>query len=223
MDNLIRDNGSIFIVLEGMNGAGKTTAKSKLRDLWDNGRLPCFDNIITTFEPGGTAEGDHIRHLFKDFMDSGMDGRTELLLINAARRHHLDRVIFPGLSEKATLVICDRYLPSTYAFQHGWRGVPESDVLFMHAHFCYGFQPDFTIYFDIDPQTTIKRTSNRAVPISDTPESIEILTGISRGYNKYFIKNRNNVSIVNANESEELVWQSVLDALRPVFPKGIIT
>ena len=219
---MFRQNGSLFLVLEGMNGAGKSTMVERLKAHYLDGGFPCFDKIVTTYEIGGTYEGKHIRQLFSNFIDSKMDGCTELLLINAARRHHLQNKIIPALSENATLVVCDRYLPSTYAFQCGWRGVSETYVSSMHQRFCYGIMPDHTIFFKIKPETSIQRTANRKIPLPDNYRTLEVLKNVYDGYNEWFLKFPEDYSCIDAEMDEELVWQKVLDAIKPVLPKDII-
>lgn len=104
-----------FVVLEGVDGAGKTTQIEKLKSL--------FPNALFTREPGGSELGEQLRHIMKTME---MLPLTEMLLMSAARNEHVHNLILPAL-KSGRLVICDRFVYSTYAYQ-GARGVPEQHI-----------------------------------------------------------------------------------------------
>ena len=109
----------IFITLEGIEGAGKSTNLSYIKDILEQaGR-----GVVMTREPGGTALGERIRALLLDTPGIEIPADTEVLLMFAARAEHLDQIVRPALA-RGKIVVCDRFTDATYAYQGGGRGVP---------------------------------------------------------------------------------------------------
>ena len=176
---------SMFVTLEGLNGAGKSTLQNSLENAFNEGRLPGFSNLIMTREIGGTAIGEHIRELFAKPQKVVAETDTELLLINAARREHLRQVIVPALNEPHTLVVCDRYIASTYAYQLGYKKGDPKKMMHLHAEYCGDTFPDLTIYLEISAREVIERTKDREYKIPLTPENVGKLKEIAEGYRQY--------------------------------------
>ena len=175
----------IFVTLEGLNASGKSTMQERLAEAITGGKIPGFDRCVTTREIGGTPVGERIRELFVDPNYPIPEAVTELLLINAARREHLKQVIVPALHEPGTVILCDRYIASTVAYQHGYKGLRFSLIEGQHRLFCENIYPDLTIFLEISPQTSIRRTQGREYPIPDTQKNIERLEAIAQGYRDY--------------------------------------
>jgi len=116
-------NKSLFITLEGVEGAGKSTLMDYVADLFSK----AGHEVIQTREPGGTKTGEQIRNILLDSNNIGLTNNTELLLMFAARAQHLQEVIKPALSS-GKVVICDRFTDASYAYQDG-----NSDMF--HTHF----------------------------------------------------------------------------------------
>jgi dTMP kinase len=133
-----------FIVLEGVEGAGKTTQIPRLA-AWISslGR-----SVITTVEPGGTAIGRQIRAVLLDTANTAMSATTELLLYNAARAQHVSEVILPAL-ESGVFVVCDRYSDSTMAYQGYARGLDRDMIGALDGISTGGLKPDLTIILDL--------------------------------------------------------------------------
>lgn len=132
-----------FITLEGIDGAGKSTHLAWLENFLRSKGV----QVVTTREPGGTPLGEQLRALLLDHRQF-MHAETEALLMFAARREHLDKVILPSLA-KGDWVISDRFTDASFAYQGGGRGV-ESDKLCVLEQWVQGvFQPDLTLYFDV--------------------------------------------------------------------------
>jgi len=129
-----------FITLEGIDGAGKS---SHLSFIADQIRVRKFE-VITTREPGGTPLGEALREIV---LNEPMHAETEALLVFASRREHLVKVIEPALTRGAW-VICDRFTDSTYAYQCGGRGMPESRAAILEDWVHRYLQPDITFLFD---------------------------------------------------------------------------
>lgn len=175
-----------FLSLEGLNASGKTTLGKLLFDDVTEGRIPGFDKCLLTREIGGTETGEYIRGLFVNPPEIVPDATTELLLINAARREHLRQSIVPELLRgPGRLIICDRYIASTYAYQVGYKGEDPELVSNLHSTYCGNVYPDLTLYIDISIAECIKRTQTREWVIEDTIENIERLDAIQQGYGRY--------------------------------------
>ncbi|MCM8525062.1 MAG: dTMP kinase [Lentisphaeraceae bacterium] len=147
-----------FIVIEGLEGAGKSTAVNVIKEfLQSNGR----EDILQCREPGGTKLGETIRDLVKsNSYNEKIDSRTELLLMYASRIQLVENVIKPAL-DSGKSVICDRFYYSTYAYQGGGRGIDLGIIDSIHSASLGDFKPDLTIYMDIDPKIGLKRAAVR--------------------------------------------------------------
>ncbi|HNR11001.1 MAG TPA: dTMP kinase [Nitrosomonas europaea] len=132
-----------FITVEGIDGAGKSTHLAWLeRFLQDKGL-----EVVVTREPGGTALGEALRQLLLDHRQV-MHPETEALLMFAARREHLDKVILPAL-DRGAWVVSDRFTDASFAYQGGGRGVAQSKLENLEQWVQAGFSPDLTVYFDV--------------------------------------------------------------------------
>jgi len=141
-----------FIVFEGGEGAGKSTQSNALADyLRARGH-----NVLCTREPGGTPAAEAIRAVLLDPANAGLDDRAEALLFAAARGDHAARVIKPGL-ERGDIVISDRYLDSSVAYQGVARGLGAERVAELSLWATVGLVPDLTIVLDVDPALGLAR------------------------------------------------------------------
>jgi dTMP kinase len=144
-----------FIVLEGGEGAGKTSLIAALETvLTADGHT-----VRRTREPGGSPSAEKIRAIVVSGSIDSLDAAAETLLFTAARRQHLRETILPAL-RRGEIVLCDRYLGSTLAYQ-GLRGVPEEDILDLHRRFCGGLRPHLTLVLDIPPEIGLARSGRR--------------------------------------------------------------
>ena len=142
----------MFITFEGGEGAGKSTAiKRIVEKLTSEGY-----EIVLTREPGGTPIAEEIRNVILDKKNTAMDPRTEALLYAASRRQHLVEKVIPALKE-GKLVLCDRFLDSSLAYQGGARGIGIDTVYNMSLFATEGMLPDLTILFDIKPEEGLAR------------------------------------------------------------------
>ncbi|WP_417234962.1 dTMP kinase [Arthrobacter sp.] len=142
-----RTPGALFVVLEGGDGAGKSTQAARLAThLQERGR-----EVVRTREPGGTPIGEKLRSLVLDHGHGEVDARTEALLFAAARAAHVEQLILPALARGAT-VICDRYIDSSVAYQGVGRGLGTEQVLAVNRWATGGLRPDPPILLDVDPR-----------------------------------------------------------------------
>ena len=137
----------MFITLEGVDGAGKSTHVAGIAELL---RARGKD-VVVTREPGGTALGESLRALL---LEQPMHVDTETLLVFAARREHVAQVIVPAL-EAGRWVLCDRYTDATYAYQGGGRGVPAERI--QQLEDWMGVVPDLTLVFDVPAEVARRR------------------------------------------------------------------
>jgi dTMP kinase len=142
----------MFITLEGPEGSGKTSVmKEVIRRLLSEG-YP----IQETREPGGTPIAEQIRDVILDRKNIKLDPRAEALLYAASRRQNLVEKIWPSLA-KGDIVICDRYIDSSLAYQGGARGIGIEEVLSINLFATEGSLPQLTLLFDIEPEVGLKR------------------------------------------------------------------
>ena len=147
----------MFITLEGPEGSGKTTAvEATVKKLQEMGY-----EIVRTREPGGTPIAEQIRNVILDKANTAMDERTEALLYAASRRQHLVEKVWPALKE-GKIVICDRYLDSSLAYQGGARGLGIDEVLNVNLFATENTWPDLTLLFDIKPEVGLARINANA-------------------------------------------------------------
>jgi dTMP kinase len=145
-----------FITLEGIDGAGKSTHLRWIARFLRRRGI----RLTLTREPGGTAAGEQLRQLVLGSR-RGLHPETETLLMFAARREHLDKVIVPAL-KAGRWVLCDRFTDATYAYQSAGSGVRWSKVGTLERWVQAGLQPDLTLLFDVSPATGRKRARRRA-------------------------------------------------------------
>ena len=149
-----RKNNAKFITLEGIDGAGKSTHLNWLAErLRSQGK-----DVLVTREPGGTPLGESLREML---LHQAMHLETEALLMFAARREHLDKVIVPALRE-GTWVISDRFTDASFAYQGGGRGLDEAKLKTLEQWVQQGLQPDLTLLFDVSLEVSRQRLSSNA-------------------------------------------------------------
>ncbi|MEB1809661.1 MAG: dTMP kinase [Bacillaceae bacterium] len=197
----------LFITAEGGEGAGKTSALSKIYDyLIDNG----YD-VVMTREPGGIKISEEIRSVILNKNHTEMDGRTEALLYAAARRQHLVEKIVPAL-EEGKIVLCDRFIDSSLAYQGFARGIGFENILLINQMAIDEYWPDLTLYFRVDPEVGLARIAKdkgREVNRLDQ-ENETFHKKVLEGYDQLTKLYKDRIQVVNANESFESVYSSAL-------------
>jgi dTMP kinase len=142
----------MFITLEGIEGAGKSSQLENIAAFFENRGYSC----LTTREPGGTAVGGQIRGILLDPANRGLDPRAELLLYVADRIQHIKSVIEPHLGERR-VVLCDRFFDATLVYQGVARGLDTGLIRDLHRLVCNDLAPDLTLLFDLDPRVGLAR------------------------------------------------------------------
>lgn len=192
-----------FITLEGIDGAGKSTHLNWLA----NALRTSGKNVIVTREPGGTPLGETLRTLLLD--SSGvMHAETEALLMFAARREHLDKVILPGL-DRGDWIVSDRFTDASFAYQGGGRGLSRQKLDALERWVQEGFQPDLTLYLDVTVEAGRKRTS--AIKPADRfeKERDEFFQRVRDAYLERARRFPQRIRVIDANQPLEEVKQSM--------------
>lgn len=200
-----------FISFEGVEGAGKTTVLEKLV-----GRLTGMNyDVLLTREPGGIIISEKIRDIILDKDHVEMEKRTEALLYAAARRQHLVQKIIPAL-EEGKIVLCDRFIDSSLAYQGYAREIGIDNVLKINDFAIEGFMPSLTLYFDIEPEKGLKRISSNKDRERNRLdlETLEFHRKVYEGYQLLLKKFPDRIKKVNADQHVGAVTE---DALRLII------
>ena len=197
----------LFIAFEGVEGSGKGTqikmAEEHLRSLGLN--------VLVTREPGGTSAGEQIRELLLDPATGKLDARAEALLFAAARAQTVASVIRPALAE-GKVVICDRYVDSSLAYQGWGRGLGEPDVLSLNVWATQGLFPDMVILLHIEPERGLARSDEPLDRMEQ--EGQQFLAKVADAYLKIAEEHPERFVVVDADREPAAVFDSVREALK---------
>lgn len=194
----------LFITFEGPDGSGKTTAADRVcQKLAEMGI-----ETVHTREPGGIEISEEIRNIILDPKNTAMDAKTEALLYAASRRQHLVEKVIPAINE-GKVVICERFLDSSLAYQGYGRRLGFDDVLSINNFAIENTYPDLTIYLDVDEAVGLKRLSNRSFKDRLDQESIDFHHRVVEGYREVLKRFKDRIVIVDASkELNEVVEDS---------------
>lgn len=209
------DYKGLFITLEGGEGAGKTTQISFIEQYLEEVGL----DYITTREPGGITISESIREIILDKHNTKMDGKTEALLYAAARRQHLVEKVIPALVE-GKVVICDRFIDSSLAYQGYARGIGVEEVLEINKFAIGGYMPDLTIFLDIDVKEGLARVKGRNGEINRLDlEDITFHETVRNGYIELLRQEPNRIRKVDASQSVEDVSKEIINIIKDTLEK----
>ncbi|MBS5966275.1 MAG: dTMP kinase [Finegoldia magna] len=198
----------MFITFEGPDGSGKSTIIQKVYDyLIENN----YD-VIKTREPGGNPIAEKIRNLILDTENTKMGYRTEALLYAASRAQHVEETILPALNENK-IVLCDRFLISSLAYQGVGRDLGIENVRKINEFAINGVFPDFVLFFDVDPITTLKRKSSLDTADRLEKEGNNFHERVYNGY-KEILNSEKNIEIIDATQSVEDVFSQCIKVLK---------
>ena len=203
----------LFISFEGIDGAGKSTHINSVAELFRaQGR-----RVTVTREPGGTPLAETLRELV---LNDPMDAMTEALLVFAARRDHLQKVIEPAL-KVGDVVLCDRFTDATFAYQGGGRGFDLEMLSYLEQHIQktndlvsnFVRQPDMTIWFDLAPEIAAERLIGARVPDKFEAQPVEFFRKVAHGYTARANAFPQRFVRIDASQSRHKVWQQVTFAM----------
>jgi dTMP kinase len=200
----------IFVVFEGVEGSGKGT-QIRLAKEWLESEGTA---VLVTREPGGTDVGERLRELLLRHDTGHLEPRTEALLFSASRAQHVATVIRPALGE-GKVVISDRYIDSSVAYQGWGRGLGEQDVLTLNVWATQGLFPDLVVLLHLEPEAGLLRSL-------EEPDRIEMESGdfhakVANAYLKIAEEHPERFVVIDANDSPERVHDHVKEALRRVL------
>jgi dTMP kinase len=191
-----------FITLEGIDGAGKSTHHAWLADfLKQKGR-----EVVATREPGGTSLGEKLRALL---LAEPMHLETEALLMFAARREHLDKLILPALSA-GKWVVSDRFTDASYAYQGGGRGLAPEKIAALEHWVQAGFQADLTIIFDVATETACERLAKTGnAPDRFETETQGFFERVRQVYLQRAAAEPGRIKVVDSNENVSVIQEKL--------------
>lgn len=198
----------LFIVLEGMEGSGKTTQVKTVETLMRSWNY----DVVTVREPGGTELGEQLRKLL---LATPLEVRptpvAEMLMLQASRSQLTDTVIKPALNE-GYCVISDRYTLSTYAYQGSGCGWSVAAIK-MLGYLVGSITPDLTLVLDLPAQLSMQRVAARGNPDRIEAGSLAFFERVRRGYHDYAAQHSSRVKLIDASKDASAVSQAIYRAL----------
>tara|TARA_R110002060_G_scaffold35268_1_gene46127 strand:- start:799 stop:1434 length:636 start_codon:yes stop_codon:yes gene_type:complete len=202
-----------MLVVDGGNGAGKTTVIKKIKDHIESKGI----EVIVTREPGGTPIGEKIRDLILDPDTPEICDKTELLLFAAARAQHLHEKILPAL-EQGKVVVSDRFDTATISFQHYARDIDIDLITKINGSAVGDFKPAMNLILDIDPELGLQRVHQRGEKLDRLEkEKLTFLEKARMGYLKQAEDEPSRFRIIDASQSREYVEQEAMKVVEALL------
>ena len=195
-------NKGIFITFEGADGCGKTTQMNLLKDyLIQNGY-----EVVLTREPGAKGLGEQLREILLNYGGEVAD-RCESFLFLADRAQNIETIVIPAIKQ-GKIVLCDRHIDSTVAYQGYGRGLDLDEINSLNNIATGGIKPDLTYVFDVDVGTSAKRVGDE----KDRMESAgkEFFNRVRNGYLELAKKEPQRIKVIDSTRSIEEVFQDVI-------------
>jgi len=205
----VSDSAGMFIALEGGDGAGKSTQARLLVDALTQAG---FD-VVLTREPGGTPAAEAIRAVVLSPEYAGLDPRAEALLFAAARSEHVHRLIRPAL-ERGAIVITDRYVDSSIAYQGVARGLGVDVIAEINLWATQGTLPDLTVLLDVDATTGLDRATD---PNRLEDEPAEFHHAVVQAFRTLAAAAPDRYLVIPAAQSPETISAQILDRVRAEY------
>lgn len=172
-----------FISLEGIEGSGKSTLRARLADA----ARELNEEVVLTREPGATNLGKTLRNILLDSANGQIDSVAELMLFASDRAQHISEIINPALARGA-LVICDRFIHSTLAYQGYGRGIDLETLKVLNQITTRGVAPGLVLLLDLDPETGLSRAQKRTEKATGSFNPQELMAGrstVSTSWNRF--------------------------------------
>ena len=201
---------SLFITLEGIEGAGKSTHMPYIADLLQSSSNM---DVVCTREPGGTLLGEKIRDTLLTSTMVDISCEAELLLMFAARAQHLNEVIRPALAEGKT-VLCDRFTDSSYAYQCGGRGIEREKICQLVQWVHADLKPDLTLLFDLPVEIGLARAKSRNIADRFESETVNFFQSARDVYLKIAEMEPDRVKVIDAGVDIEAVKIKIKNVLK---------
>ncbi|HIU82161.1 MAG TPA: dTMP kinase [Candidatus Ornithoclostridium faecavium] len=198
-----------FITFEGCEGVGKTTQVDRLKRYLEKSGQPA----LFLREPGGTVISEKIREMLLSKENDKMNGKCEALLYSAARAQLLGEVVAPAL-EKGSIVVCDRFTDSTFAYQGAARGLGVDFIDELNKLTCGDIVPDVTVFLDLHPREAFARKGGADKNDRLESQSIEFHEKVYLGYKEIASRYPERFICVDASKDADGVWEEVIALLR---------
>ena len=207
-----------FIVIEGIDGCGKTTQINELSKwLPKSGLMEKDSKLITTKEPGGSLLGKTLRKLI---LDNNKENKpsplAELLLYSADRAEHISKIISPSLKNN-NWILSDRFSDSTTAYQGYGRNLSLDQIQIINSIVCQGTYPDITIFLEISPEESVYRRKNK-IPDRIESEGIKFLEKVNEGFK--LIAKEKNWKVISASQNVNEISDQIKLILLQSFKKN---
>ena len=202
----------LFITFEGTDGCGKTTQMARA-ETWLKAR---GYEVVTTREPGGCPISERIREIILDVASEGMTAECEALLYAAARAQHVHETILPAL-RRGKIVLCDRYLDSSLAYQGGGRMLGQALVRAINAPATGGLQPDLTLWYDISPDRAMARRLAESEPDRLEREKRDFGERIYAAYRALAKENPGRMRVIDADRGINDVLNDTIASIRAIL------
>ncbi len=211
----LSSNKGIFITLEGIEGAGKSTHLDFIAEYFTQSGK----QLVITREPGGTKLGEAIRTtlLSTDYQNK-ISENTELLLMFATRAQHIDEVILPAL-KNGQVVICDRFTDSSFAYQGGGRGIELMKIERLRDWVQEGLSPDLTLLFDLPVEQGLERAGKRGKADRFESEKLDFFQAVRDCYLDLAKSEPKRIHTIDASHSIKEIQDDIKVILSSRFPK----
>ena len=203
----------IFITFEGGEGSGKSTQIKLLSKLLTEQNI----SHVLTREPGGTEIGEQIRKILLQGNIDKLDSYSEFLCFAASRREHLKKIILPALN-KNKIVICDRFLDSSYVYQGMVGGLKREIITKIHDDFCFKKYPDLTILLNVNPKVGLER-KNKTTLIENRFENFknEFHELVQTKFLELASTNSHRYRVINADNEKNFIFNEIIEQIKHFF------
>ena len=196
----------LFITFEGADGCGKTTQMKLLAEYLRNKNL----DVVLTREPGAKGLGEKVREILLNY-DGEVSDRCESFLFLADRAQNIDIIVNPAV-EQGKIVLCDRHIDSTVAYQGYGRGLDIERINMLNNLATNGKKPDLTFVFDVDIETSMHRVGGNKDRMESSGD--DFFNRVRNGYLKIAQNEPDRVKIIDATQNIEKVFENTLNVFR---------
>jgi len=206
-----KGTNSLFITFEGIEGSGKSTQMTLLANYLSSRGY----DVTTTREPGGTPIGEAIRAVLLNPDFTEMDYRTEVLLYAADRAQHVAELVKPALA-RGSIVISDRYLDSTIAYQHYGRGLPLDFILEVNEQATEGIKPDLTLLLTVPVEIGLKRAT-KTIADRIEREDVEFHERVEKGFQELAKREPERWRVIDGMSTVDEIHTLIIQAVEPLL------
>ena len=202
----------LFITLEGIEGAGKSSNIEYIKELLQHHG----HETVVTREPGGTELGERIRALLLNTPGVDIPADTETLLMFAARADHLEKVVRPALAQ-GKAVVCDRFTDATYAYQGAGRGIGRERVAELENWVQGDLRPQLTLLFDVAPNVGLRRAGKHSDPDRFEREDQQFFDATRQAYLDIAAREPRRVKVIDADANADTVRKQIAETFQVFF------